>query len=406
MSRPAKWILAASCAMTLLISLTVLLLHQKANQPIRRHESFVFSRRSELQDNGSPRTTIFGPPLPGKGWDLYLQAAAQLEAMDVLRGLPTTDFRLSANLVEDWIGPAWDSCAPIVDLVRQAVRCTDQIRVADPESVSGGPDFRMLCSLLKEGAVHLHRLGRDREAFDLLLLHTAVCRDTAGREYGGCGWSPEHDEEAAVTGMIFLADHSLSASDLGELAAQLVQLEGVRPSLSRQYRLQDALERQEALDGRLKGWDKVLPLEAGVRDLFLNCIASARALRQIEDAYHAYEEVEQLPLEKREAAAAGLGPPWRCGQAPGTCLTPTNNLYPTELAAVASWNQFRIGLALAHFQIDHGRAPDRLEDLVPRYLPAIPASCDPKCAWEYDAETMTLKGIDSREYVVDRRLRD
>ena len=241
------------------------------------------------------------------------------------------------------------------------------------------------------GAARLHRMRRDREAFDIVLLSMVVGRDTLGRNYGGSGWSQETDRRAAEDGLILLSGHSLSAQDLAELAARLDRLDEVRPTVAREYRLGDAMERLEALEGSLKGWEHSEPLEAGVRHLFLPSVALAAALGDIEDAYRSLQDVEKGPAAGRFEAAEGLGPPWRRGQAPGTCLVPTNNRYYEESLTLGRLSLLRTAVAVAWHEADTGTRAGCFEDLVPKYLSRVPQPCSSEETWGCSAGILTIK---------------
>jgi hypothetical protein len=405
MSRAGKWVLGSCLGMAALLGLAVVLLHRKAMSAIHAQEVAVAALLSELQIHAPPRPAIFGGPLPGRGWDLYIQAAAMIDA------LPDDDREaireISSSLIDPddaAIATAWTHSAPIVDMLRRAVRSADQSREPARSAAIAHGKLENMSGLLRGGAAHLHRIGRDGEAFEILTLRLAVCRDTLGRNDGGCGWSPETDEETASTGLKFLGDHTLSAQDLEDLAFRLARIDEVRPSAAREYRLRDAFERRHALEGEIQGWEEQRkPLQAGWRELFLPSVAQAAVLAEIEDAYRAFGDVERLPAIEREAAAEGLGPPWRRGRAPGTCIIPSNNLYYAEISALQALTLLRVGVALAWFQVEHGPGPARLDELVPRYLPNLPPQYSADQPWRYSAEDSSIHEFYGRDWEIQRR---
>ncbi len=406
MRRSTKWVLGFFFGVVALPGLLMVSLDRQAKAALRRHEFDVAAILSEFRATGPPRSPLFGNPLPEKGWPLYLQAMDAMESMtnDERATIPEMEFTLS-DPDDAEIAAVWARYAPVVEVLRRAVKCGDQSVGDSFPGSSGLKSGEDVLGFLLGGAAHLHRLGKDPEAFDLLVLYTAVARDTRGRIPEGSGWSPVTDEKMAAKGLQFLEDHTLSSRDLEELAGRLDLHAAARPPVSRQYRLLDAQERRKALEGRLQGWEREEHILVRFRHLYLPSVATAAALRDIEDYYGKMIDVERIPVDKREAATEGLGPPWRRGAPPSNCVKGSNSLYYADVRSIASLSLLRLAVGLAWYETENGRFPDKLKDLEPRYVgPETLNSASLRVPLSYSGGTMTGKGVlGNTEWSVKRR---
>src|SRR5882672_306498 len=131
MNRAAKRGLGILCGAVLVPGILLFAVHQAATRTVRRHEAAISTLLSELQINGTPRPGIFGDPLPGRGWDLYAEASDAVAALPQdERGLITPMEFMIANPDDDQLAGLWAKQAPVVGLLRRAVRCPDQSRSA------------------------------------------------------------------------------------------------------------------------------------------------------------------------------------------------------------------------------------------------------------------------------------
>src|SRR4249919_3391999 len=99
MRRSTKGVLGCLVGAGALILLSVILLDLRAKAAVRRHEEAVHAILTELQTEGPQRAPCFGTPLPGRGRDLYLQAAATLAGIEYvgLQALPEMEFQFAVD---------------------------------------------------------------------------------------------------------------------------------------------------------------------------------------------------------------------------------------------------------------------------------------------------------------------
>ena len=363
--------------------------HRRASATFAFHEKELAAMYAALRARDASRDSVFADPLAENAWTHYPQAFAAFEAM------PNEDQEAFPEMGGEWEeGQAPDDhllhglvakYQPQVALLEKAVRC----RIVEPgyhyelgaemplDWLSGA----LRASRFLSGAIsHHHRTGNGGEALELAAVGLAMGQDLSRKGPLICSLIQYVCEGSASEAIRWtLADgHSYRREDLERFAARLEALDRRRPPLTDAWDAEDAYLRNSLLR---TDWNKVnfglfkkSEFRPGWRQLFSERIMRASALNLNADVMARARRLPSLPPLEGTALATQL-----TKEVEDSDNSLVRAFMPSILrvlrrdqAALLGRLLLRISVALARYQLDHGRDPARLEDLVPKYLPAIP----------------------------------
>ena len=327
------------------------------------------------------RPAIFEPEEPGNAWELEAKALDLLEPFGPLKEDPPHLHRLvgifdtvSAPVEPEEMARVIVAAEPSFDLVRQAlhrVRVTPQRRPGGFTHSSAGNAF----SLLLTSASRAHEHGNDLFAAERLVLVLGWAGDVARHgdlEHYELLW--EVEREGARVARDILGSHAFSGSDLETVSRWLDRLAAARPSLFQAIRVDSALERMFVIDPAFEAAvfvsDGLGPTKPAWRDLWCPTLHDARRVSALARAVRAHEGLAGLPPWKRQEAARVRLDALDLRACQSREL-PREDLYFWDALARTCMDLLRIGVAVAWYEVEQGRFPERLESLVPRYLPSI-----------------------------------
>lgn len=167
--------------------------------------------------------------------------------------------------------------------------------------------------------------------------------------------------------------HRWNAAELQECIATLDRLEAARPSLRDEIETEHLLRCRDILEVLRSGKDPEHLLKhqtPGVRSIYSRTIMVAQLLRRMDESR---DDLLALAARPWDDIWGLLDPAWHEGlPTPPVYFYLDQLLLSYEGQAALRRTLLRTALAVAQYGQDAGHFPDRLEDLVPHYLPALP----------------------------------
>ena len=138
----------------------------------------------------------------------------------------------------------------------------------------------------------------------------------------------------------------------------------------------------------------ILSQKPGWRSLYSRAVLFSRLLNRLEDQRDWCLAVESLPLPERWPRLLAEGWP----PAPRDFLAFVHverGILRMEARSAQRRQQLRTALAVARYGASTGRLPERLEELVPKYLSSVPRSPLTDAPLSYDAGTVAAEVEDT-----------
>jgi len=345
--RISPWILAAVItAPPVLILITVGNLWWTAGQQLERVEA---EKAAELTREKLPDaiTPLFADPLPDDASAYVTDAIRALGDPGALRKLTRSH--------------------PAVESLRKAFRCS---RV---ERGPGYDNLALLDSTLFSSAEFARQEGHSGEALHLLILLLGM--EQIWMRFDGASLTAD----AAVEWSRVLDGHALDAADAKELCGLLDRLESSRPQLLEQARRQSLFRRIDALDFTQPDESGNAPSgpDPGWRQLWTRRLVALEVLRIIDSDLRELTRICELPPHEQFDAALNLensipDDRFRIQRRSAHWKLPVEPIeFRLESYLRMMLRMCRIATALAWYGVENGRKPERLEELVPRYLPRL-----------------------------------
>lgn len=366
-------------------------LQSRATAVFERYEQRSNELMAGVRARAWPRPRLFGPAKPGDGWAAYEQALigfgaipdAEAEELRTIQDGP--DYEPDLLAIEEF----FERHAPLVEQLRESQRRTG---FAPTYRYENGFNMQLpnvshairTARILSARATHFHDSGRRVEALDSIVLGIGVGHDTAR---GGVivnllvQYVCEGVEALALREL--LEDHEFKPDELERFAGQLDQLWETRPALG------PVIDAEEAsTDAGLTAWGlhgtspglnpgRTLAEEfrTNWRYLYSQRLACAGALGDMSRMFEAWRSSAPLAPHRRGSAfiEAMAGLDMDRNPISAQLKFSMDHLYRQDCIARLHLEMMRVSVALARFELDHGTAPARLDDLVPRYIKAIPA---------------------------------
>jgi hypothetical protein len=278
---------------------------------------------------------------------------------------PPFDFPPSKVLSEIWI-----KYQSAFEEVVKALRCPQRHPHAGawPVSTSRGA----ACFLF--GAELARQEGRDVESLTRLVTLLGMIQTWPPSDGGG---SPSYFETHAVAlWNSVLSHHALSAHDAQLFCGLLDRLGSTRPGLLERVRRQCFLRRVDAAEYARVGSENYpgASTEPGWRQLWCHRLLAVEALKATEYDLRELTRICGLPAYEQYAAAQALVDSIPDGRVRIQRRSKSDKLalYPDdffeEVHIVMHHSMVRIATALAWYEVENGRMPATLDELVPRYL--------------------------------------
>ncbi len=387
-----KGVLGLFGAMGLLLGGVVGDGHRRADRVLERHRKELKAKLAAVRHRDWTRPVPWGEPIDGNAWTYYGPAFAAFEAVpqDLANAVP--EIEGSVNIEEDppdehLLENLFADLRPQFEALRRGMRC----RTVDEElewEKGHALDFPYISSSLKvsrfiNGAMsHAHRLGRDAEALEYGALGIAVAQDL------GRGGLLIHNliqmvcEGMTVEGLRdVLNGHGLSAKELETFAARLDALESTRPDVIRGWETEFLIMEDGLLSAPWSSFERgfsnlgVGPpkLYPGWRCLFSQKITRAQAITQLSAAELRLQPLVPLSPWERIAASQSLFKDLDDSHNPLVRdLISVHRTFERDTTERTRRALLRASVALAWYEVEHARYPEKLEELVPRYLPRVP----------------------------------
>jgi hypothetical protein len=359
---------------------------RRATAVFERHDRLVQDLISEIRGRPASRPRLFDPPLESDGWPHFEKALLAVEAMPQSDSdeLPAMNGDIEFRADPEKVDEILQRYASVLEELRvsgRSSRFVPQHRYEDAWSMDTACVSRSLrvARFLSDRATRAHQKIEDGAALESLLLGLSVGHDAA--RHGPivsflfqviCEGIAEWDLRE------LLAGHSLEPSELESFAGKLDLLWSRRPSLDQALQVEDALIRRGLVDlgleRRSRGKDFGAMECRSWRYLYSQRLAYAGALGEAQRLMERLQALSELPGPQRPAAADKLNSEAATSENPfiKLLLPGLSRLQLRDLVAQMSWTLMRVSVAIAWYESEHGRVPEKLQDLMPRYLPRVP----------------------------------
>lgn len=362
-------------------------LQRRATAVFERQDARARELMAGLRSRSWPRPVLFGPAIPGDGWNDYAQALAAFAAIpdaeaDELRTIQTEpNFEPDLEAIEEF----FEKYAPLVEQLRTSQRRAGFTPQYQYEAGSFVPlptvtQAIRTARILSARATHFYDSGRRAEALDSLAMGIGVGHDTAR---GGVTVNLmvrqvcEGIEAWALREI--LEDHEFKPKELERFAGQLDRLLETRPAVGPAVDAEEACTINSLVGTGLRGAPLAVALRAGdhVRNwryLYSERLACAGALGDLARMYEAMRSSSVLDSHLRGPASLKAMDGVKLDRNPITASMSfsADRFYRRDSIALLELTMMRVAVALARFDLDQGDMPARLDDLVPRYLPKVP----------------------------------
>jgi hypothetical protein len=388
MKRPARrLILGVLAGMGLVVAAVIGDAHRRASATFAFHEREIAAIHARVRARDASRLPVGSDPLDENGWGSYLKSFAAMESLTT-EEMEAYDELLEEGEVRDdhLLHGIFQKYLPQIDLLEQGARC----RIIEPGyEYEAGPDLPMgwvsgaiRAARLLHGAIdHHHRLGNGAESLRLAVVGLAMSQDLARKGPILCALvqfvCEGHMTEAIRE--IFEAGHGFARSDLERFQARLEELDLRRMPLSDAWEVEDAYIRTCLI--QRDTWTKMNLALAGRADVsptwrqfFSERIMRAQALNLDAGILVRAKQICSLPPREQIAETSKLNLELERHANPlvTSVMGPLLRAFKAHRTALLGRTLLRISVAIARYQLDHGRDPERLQDLVPAYLREVP----------------------------------
>lgn len=345
------------------IGIKLAMVHRRATEVFDEHANDVREKIDRIFATQCVRPPLFEPAESGDAWDEY---ALAWKEFDKVSGRPE-------NSAAD---RAAESSA-----IEAVSRALHRKRVTLPHSDPWGLGRSLSCQQIRCGenqlagyisglAFNQHQKGRDSEALELVILGLAVAADLRRGSTGYLTWMNLCNEENCFwRAQEILASHSLESRDLEKASCVLERLRGFRPSIHDAVQADGVLRREtvlayERLDCSLGPGET----SAGRKHLYSLRLARAAELDEIRQVYREYDRLRTRPTVEWIPGAKKVDEDPRFRSEWQFCL------YGLDVQDLIHVSLLRAGVALAWFDLENGRRPSSLAELLPRYS-KLPLLC-------------------------------
>lgn len=365
---------------------------------VRRADAVLARARIDLTQGAAAfeslnrfRPPTSDPPLDGNAWSHYGPAFEAIEAIPgyLADAIPeiegTTDPAVSPpdeHLLENLFSEYAAQIEAIRDGTRsRLVNLGLKIEVG-PGTVLPHLNGAIRASRFMTGALsHAHRLGREGEALELAGLGLAMAQDLSrGRLiiYSLVGSVCEGITVEGVRDV--LANHSLTVKDLSRFASKLDLLDESRLDVMESWAGEDLYIRAALCNLPWEGFERGMsltnkdPVRASWRCLFSQRITRAQALTLHAAIFEQLKSLATVPPWQREGESQALFQEAQKSKNPliTRILPALSRVFHEDALAQLKRVMLRVSVAVAWFESERGEYPQRLEDLVPRYLSRVP----------------------------------
>ncbi|HUR38914.1 MAG TPA: hypothetical protein VM222_05450 [Planctomycetota bacterium] len=378
--------------MSLVLGLVVGDAHRRAAATLERHRVDFEQKAARFRGRDHARPPSFGEPIDGNAWEHYGPALTALLAVPdelanlvpIIEGSPDIegdppDEHALHNLFREY--------APHVAAMERGARCRKvEIPGFSFEPTGHLPAGEALrASKWIAGILsHSHRMAREAEALAAARLGLAFAQD-----FGRSGM-PVHSliqcvGESVTTFALqeALGSHAFNASELSGFAQTLDRLDAGRPDVADCLAGEALYVQHQLLNLPWKDFEsstvslgstKTQRLHPSWRCLFSKDITRARALGISIPRLKRAMELRGLPPWERIAASPPLS---KDAESSGNELSDilgmsTRRFFYRDAVTLLGRVLLRVSVALARYEAEESRYPERLEDLVPRHLAKVP----------------------------------
>jgi hypothetical protein len=364
--------------------------HRRANEVFERHDRLVREAIESIRARSARRPSLYDPPIEGNGWTAYMDALNGITAIPAEEGDEIPAIKGEPEFVPDRerLGEVFQKYAPLIDDLRKSFRHDKFVPKYDYEQGLAAPMSNISEAIrtaryLSGLAEYLHEEGQDGPALEALTLGLALGHDT-GRSGPIVNQLVQIVCESIEAWGVrdLLSGHSLEAADLESFARKLDRLSDARPSVADSFAVEDALMRRTIVEyGRgspvamsLNGFNNVW-LRRSWRYFFSNRLALAGALGELEDAFRQARAVSGLAPHLRAEAMRKDADRVMASKNPVVLMLypAVSKVYARDAFSQMELTLMRVATAIAWYESERGQPPEKLADLVPRYLPRVPA---------------------------------
>ena len=386
-----KWVLGGVIAVALAVGGLLWSAHRRADAVFERHDRAVRDAFAAVRARPAARPSLGEPEIPGNGWSEYLAALAGIAAIPNAEAEEIPSIRGEFEFIPDRekLDSIFREYAPLVEKLRISSRHRQFVPDFTHEAGLGETVSPNITQAIRTArylagyAQYLHEEGQDGQAVEILALGTAMAHDT-----GRFGTVLNHlvmivcEGIAAETMREVLAGHSFEAKDLESFARKIDRLRDARPSIGDAFRVEDPTIRRSLIDIAASGrsdlgtqYLRSSVSERSWRYLFSRRLAYAGALEEFEALFRDIQTVAGQPTHLRPGAMKGICERVMTSKNPVFLnLTPTlARVHLRDNVTFTSMTLMRVATAIAWYESEKGRVPERLDELVPRYLPRVPA---------------------------------
>jgi hypothetical protein len=374
--RSVRWTLAVIGSLVGLVGIFVIQTIHRSRLLLREHHRSAIVILETFPPDGARRPAILEPEEEGNAWDLEEKVLSEFDSYNPKASDMSDGHRLllaggvySCSLAED------SEVAEVerhLDTLRQALRRRVVLPARRPGIFTA--QVTLSCSgRLISSAIRLHHEGEDLLAAERLVLAIGLAQDLS-RHGDYRHW---HDlvmtEHLSVwAARQILSAHTLSAGELKSWATWMDHLKNSRPPLAAIIAL-DSAEAQKELIEDFAGvavyhnavGGPYLPVTW--QDLWCRTLAKSRAVLDLDRTARALSEAARKPAWARES------PEYSQGDL-GSCYSPDARVLDMDAESQLCLLLWRVSIAVAGFEAEHGEFPKSLGQLVPHYLPEEPIS--------------------------------
>jgi hypothetical protein len=330
------------------------------------------------------RPAIFEPEDAGNAWELEEQVVRALDS-NYPTGPEIHNFDRTFHMqsLTYYIEPPdperGNDLDGQLDTLRRAFRRKTVVPGRRP-GLESLHSFDNAVSPLIRSARGLHREGKDMAAAERLVMAVALMQDLARHgnfeHLSALQFAEQHSTVAAWE---ILSAHSMTAPELETWAKWMDRLRSTRPSLAQIIAVDGAVGRKDIVDDLANvafyPSSPAPDISATWRDLWCRSLADCRTVLKID------RETRALVDRARQV-------PWLRGER-GPGQPEDVQIFDIDAASQLHLVLWRVSIALAEYDLDHGKLPERLPMLVPRYLPLEPVSPRTGKSLDYDGQILS-----------------
>jgi hypothetical protein len=334
------------------------------------------------------RPSLFGDPLPGNAWDHYGRVNREImsseDRYDELLAIRNSAYpvRFPPDIARFPVDHrAW------VDELFLGLRSDTLRRTWTDPTVAHLPALEAFLIVCAEAE---RQAGHDTEALRLLCGALTVSGDfRRGVFPSQVGQDLDGERYVAVIWRLVLQGHGLAPAELQSVCALLDRIEEIRPTLFDAIRNHHEDRRARKVSAYVAN-PKSLP--PGWRELWNPTIRACELADDLDRSTRAILALEGRPPWEREGVVEEVQ----------NVITEQDQVWVEAHTLPAQAKDFhweavgrgmrdliRVATALARYEAEKGRMPERLADLVPRYLPRPPVCAASGSPFPYEGGVLT-----------------